>query len=78
VHDWSDNGRRVDEELAIYLNGPVTRANPATLTSGLSPQVMILRQPKNTPDPTLPPPWRVLAKTPERKNWWWAFELPSK
>jgi 4-amino-4-deoxy-L-arabinose transferase-like glycosyltransferase len=78
VYDWTPERGRVEEELAIYLNRSIHAADPQTLLPGDVPRVIILCQAKNTADPTLPPPWRVLGKVPERKNWWWAFELPGR
>jgi hypothetical protein len=78
VYDWNADGRRVDEELAIYLNRTILFADPATLAPGVRPQVYITRQGKNKqgtrdPDPVPPPGWQFLASTRERKNVWWAF-----
>ena len=78
VFDWTPGRSRVDEELAIYLNRTIRAADPMTLAPASVPRVIILCQTRDAPAPTLAPPWRVLAKVPERKNWWWAFELPAQ
>jgi 4-amino-4-deoxy-L-arabinose transferase-like glycosyltransferase len=72
VFDWDENVR-VDEELAIYLNRVIIRADPATLTPVDSPLVYVTRQDRREAEPTPVTGWRFLARVPDRKNQWWAF-----
>ncbi|MBC7784268.1 MAG: glycosyltransferase family 39 protein [Burkholderiales bacterium] len=80
VYDWNANGRRVDEDLAIYLNRAVLPIDPKTLRPGDRHQIYVTRQGsddvKNKLDPIPPPGWMLMMKVKERKNYWWAFILP--
>lgn len=72
VFDWDENVR-VDEELAIYLNRVIVRADPITLTPGESSLVYITRQDRDEAEPVPVTGWRFLARVQDRKNQWWAF-----
>jgi hypothetical protein len=73
IYDWNEDGRRSDEELAIYLNRTILFADPRTLPMTDHPQVYITRQPRGAPVPEPFPGWTLLDSTRERKNVWWAF-----
>ncbi len=72
VYDFDDEVR-IDEELAIYLNRTITRADPATLTPTDTPIVYVTRQSRDEPDIVPPAGWVFVAKVKDRKNHWWAF-----
>ncbi|MEO6434418.1 MAG: hypothetical protein ABIP55_01480, partial [Tepidisphaeraceae bacterium] len=69
--------RHAPVELTLYLNRPIYRAaNPPTTSPAGQPQVMIVRQNADDPEPTLPPPWRHFRKFLRDESWWHAFVLP--
>ncbi len=78
VYDWLPRGR-ADEQLAVYLDKTITRADPATLVYSDHPAVLICRQAKRRgelePLPALSPRWRKIASAPEGSTVWSAFLL---
>lgn len=77
VYDF-DEEVRADEELAIYLNRTIVRADPKTLTPSDVPVVFVTRKSRDEPDIVAPAGWSFIAKVQERKNEWWAFVLREK
>ncbi len=83
VYDWNANGRRVDEDLPIYLNQTVRFADPKDLKMTGRSVVYVTRQSGKDQEAGIEPKppenagWYFLTKVKERKNQWWAFILPS-
>lgn len=77
VIDFNPDSVRTDEDLAIYLNRPVTREDPQSLSPTTQPIILIVRQP-GASQPPAPAGWTAIGKVKERKNWWWAFVRPQQ
>ena len=69
---WSA-GDRVPPGLLIYAGRPVRPVEEAGDVAG--PRVLIVRQRRadRDPEPTMPPPWRVLTVARRDRSLWWAF-----
>lgn len=79
VFDWGGETHRVPEEISIYLNRPITRSAPTDLRPDPGrPTVLLVRQHRTEPIPTLPAPWQAIGSATEKKTTWWAFLLPSE
>ena len=78
VYDWLPRGR-ADEQLAVYLDKTITRADPATLIYSDRPAVLICRQARvnHEPEPLPPlgPQWKPIASEMEGSTVWSAFVL---
>ena len=78
VYDWLPRGR-ADEQLAVYLDKTITRADPATLAYSDRPAVLICRQARINHElealPALGPQWKKIASAPEGSTVWSAFRL---
>lgn len=72
VYDWLPRGR-VDEQIALYLNRTVLRADPATLKPIDRPIVLIMRQGKTDERPQPPAEWKLLTSADEGAATWFAF-----
>ncbi|MDB5325163.1 MAG: family glycosyltransferase [Phycisphaerales bacterium] len=72
VYDWLPRGR-VDEQIALYLNRTVLRADPATLKPIDRPMVLIMRQGKSDERPQPPAEWKLLSTAEEGAATWLAF-----
>ena len=72
VYDWLPRGR-ADEQIALYLNRTVLRADPATLKPIDRPMVLIMRQGKIDERPQPPAEWKLLTSAEEGASTWFAF-----
>jgi 4-amino-4-deoxy-L-arabinose transferase-like glycosyltransferase len=72
VYDWLPRGR-VDEQIALYLNRTILRADPATLQPIDRPMVLIMRQARQDDLPLPPKGWSLIATADEGAAKWFAF-----
>lgn len=72
VYDWLPRGR-ADEQIALYLNRTILRADPATLQPIDRPMVLIMRRAKQDDYPAPPKDWKLIATADEGAAKWFAF-----
>ncbi len=66
--------KRISVDLAIYLNESTERiADWQSLPQQSPPVVAVVPQQHGQPETPVPPGWRVLAKVPRDRDWWWAL-----
>jgi hypothetical protein len=74
VFNAHPRGKRPPTELGVYLNRVLELTDdPASIPLSTSPQVVLMIQGRNDPDPAPAGGWTVIDKRMRDKDWWWAF-----
>jgi 4-amino-4-deoxy-L-arabinose transferase-like glycosyltransferase len=74
VFNAHPRGKRPPTELGVYLNRVLQLTDdPAAIPQSQRPQVVLMIQGQNDPDPAPGGGWTVIDKRKRDKDWWWAF-----
>ena len=76
MYNWRRDGRRkrLSVDLSIYLNrATIWTPDPKMIPRSTRPQIIATNQNAGEPDPQPPADWKMLAKVPRDKGWYWAF-----
>lgn len=66
--------KRVPVDLAIYLNHSTERVKDwRTLPPTTPPRIAVLPQKAGATQPAIPAGWRVIARVPRDRDFWWAL-----